>query len=108
MRLLRERLRYRITLVRIGTAIKCRVRALLGKLGIEPPHFSDLFGKAGREWLAQVVMPEEYRQNLDGYLRTLDHLTTEMETDKPCQHFAEHKKKYPPGQAKKNRKQKKS
>ena len=78
MRLLRERLRYRITLVRMGSSIKCRVRALLGKLGIQTPSFSDLFGKAGRQWLDRVSLPQEYRDNLDGYLRTLDQLRDEV------------------------------
>jgi len=78
MRDLRERLRYRITLVRLGSSIKCRVRALLGKRGVETPSFSDLFGKAGREWLSQVALPAEYRANLNGYLRTLDHLREEI------------------------------
>ena len=35
MRLLRERLRYRISLVQMRTMIKCRTRALLGKVGIK-------------------------------------------------------------------------
>lgn len=78
VRLVRERLRYRITLVRISSGIKCRIGAILGKVGIQRPELSDLFGKTGREWLDRVILPEEYRQNVDGYLRTLDHLAGEI------------------------------
>jgi transposase len=78
MRLLRERLRYRITLVRIRTALKARIHAILGKCGIATPELSDLFGKTGREWLEQVALVQEYRDNLDGYLRTIDFLADEI------------------------------
>lgn len=78
MRLLRERLRYRITLVRICTGLKVRIHAILGKCGVMPPELTDLFGKTGREWLAQVVLASEYRDNVDGYLRTLDFLDEEV------------------------------
>jgi len=78
MRLLRERLRYRITLVRIRTGLKARIHAVLGKCGVMPPKLSDLFGKTGREWLGQVALVQEYRDNLDGYLRTIDFLTDEI------------------------------
>ena len=78
MRLLRERLRYRIALVRISTGLKARIHAILGKCGVMPPELTDLFGKAGREWLTQVALPPEYRANLDGYLRTLDFLAGEI------------------------------
>ena len=78
MRLLRERLRYRITLVRIRTGFKVRIHAILGKCGVTPPKLTDLFGKTGREWLGQVALWQEYRDNLDGYLRTVDFLTDEI------------------------------
>jgi transposase len=78
MRLLRERLRYRITLVRIRTGLKVRIHAILGKCGVVLPGLTDLFGKTGREWLAQVTLAPEYRENVDGYLRTLDFLGEEV------------------------------
>ena len=78
MRLLRERLRYRITLVRIRTGLKLRIHAILGKCGVTPPQLTDLFGRAGREWLGQVALRPEYRDNVDGYLRTMDFLTDEI------------------------------
>jgi transposase len=78
MRLVRERLRYRITLVRITSSIKCRIHALLDKCGVGVPALSDLFGAVGRQWLVQVSLPQEYRDNLDGYLLTIDHLEQEV------------------------------
>jgi len=39
---------------------------------------TDLFGRTGREWLEAVELAEEYRANLDGYLRVLDSLKAEI------------------------------
>ena len=77
-RLLRERLRYRITLVRMRTSIKNRIHAVLAKVGIRPPELKDLFGKTGRLWLENLELPSEYKENLDGYLRTVDSLSSEI------------------------------
>lgn len=77
VRLVRERLRYRIALVSMRTAIKCRVHSLLAKRGIAP-DFSDLFGAAGRAYLERIDLPAEYRDNLDGYLRLLDSFSEEI------------------------------
>jgi len=32
-----------------------------------------------------------------------EHVVLEMDTDKPYTYYSDHKKKYPPGQAKKNK-----
>lgn len=77
-RRLRERLRYRIGLVRIRSGLKVRIHALLAKRGVVTPEVSDLFGKTGRAWLERVELPAEYRENLDGYLRLIDALTDEI------------------------------
>lgn len=74
----RERLRHRITLVSVRTGLKCRIHAILGKVGVEPPAVTDLFGTTGRAWLDGVALPSEYRDNLDGYLRLLDALNEEI------------------------------
>ena len=39
------------------TAVKNRVHALLARQGILPEH-TDLFGKAGREFLAGLELPD--------------------------------------------------
>jgi transposase len=78
VREIRERLRYRIALVRIRSGIKCRIHSILSKEGVMEPKLTDLFGPTGREWLGQVRLGVEYRENLNGYLRTMDHLTEEI------------------------------
>lgn len=71
IRRLRELLRYRQDLVKQRTALKNRVHSLLAKEGLASP-FSDLFGLAGRRWLATLDLAEQQRYQLEGYLRVLD------------------------------------
>lgn len=73
----RELLRHRLGLVRTGTAMKDRVHSLLAKLG-HFPGYSDLFGKAGRQYLATVEIGEPYRSELDSYLAVIDLLAGEI------------------------------
>jgi transposase len=74
----RERMRYRIALVRLQTGVKNRIQAILHRLGILHP-FSDLFGKSGRAFLEKLDLPEASHAVLSGYLRLLDHLRKELE-----------------------------
>jgi hypothetical protein len=48
-----------------------------------------------------VSLPVEVRVRLG------DHVNIEMDTDRPYTHFEMHKKKYPPGQLKKKKRNKK-
>jgi len=73
----RELLRYRLGLVGLSTGLKNRVHALLAKLGIIPEQ-TDLFGKAGREFLAGLELREVYRRVLDGELAVIDFLAAEV------------------------------
>lgn len=73
----RELLRHRMTLVQIQTSIKNRIHALLTRCG-EFFEGSDLFGKGGREYLAQQAVPEPYRAELDRFLRLLDTIAAEI------------------------------
>ena len=68
---MRELLRYRLTLVRLRTGLKNRIHALLDKLGIQQ-SFADLFGKAGRKFLAAVELRPVYRRELDNYLELIE------------------------------------
>lgn len=77
MRELRELLRYRVSLVRMRTRVKNKIQALLTKNGLQHP-FSDLFGKAGRRWLASLELRPVYRNTLEGYLRILDSMDREI------------------------------
>ena len=67
LRDLRELLRHRAVLTRMRTAVKNRVHALLARQGIRPEH-ADLFGKAGREFLAGLELPEGSRRRLDSLM----------------------------------------
>jgi transposase len=68
---LREILRYRIFLVRMRTMIKNRIHSILSKLWIDH-GFSDLFGKAGRQFLSSLKLEGNYGKELRGCLKILD------------------------------------
>jgi len=51
----------------------------------------------GDTWRMSARLPTTIR------LEVAHYVTIELETDKPYQYFSEHKKKYPPGQAKKKK-----
>lgn len=56
----RRRLRHRMFLVRVATMLKNRLHGLLDRhpeLSGQASRWSDLFGKAGREWLATLELP---------------------------------------------------
>jgi transposase len=67
LRDLRELLRHRATLVHLRTSIKNRVHALLARQGVLP-EYSDLFGTAGRAYLATLELPDGPRRRLDSLL----------------------------------------
>jgi transposase len=73
VRQLRERSRYRGSLVQIRAGVKNRVQAILHRLGLLH-SFSDLFGARGRVWLAQLELPAGSRAVLDGDLQLIDQL----------------------------------
>ncbi len=77
LRDLRELLRHRAVLTRMRTAVKNRVHALLARQGVWPEH-SDLFGKAGREFLAAVALPEGSRRRLDSLTALIDDFDREI------------------------------
>lgn len=78
VRKLRELFRCRCRLVRMRTALKLQIHALLGRLGIFH-NFSDLFGKTGRTFLDNLSLESPYRQNLKGQLRVMDLLSKEIQ-----------------------------
>lgn len=67
LRDVRELLRHRVTLVTMRSAIKNRVHAILARHGVTHQH-ADLFGKAGRQFLAEVELREAPRQRIDSLL----------------------------------------
>lgn len=73
----RELLRYRASLVRLRTQVKNKIAAILTKTGVQTPT-KTAFGVKSRRFLATVPVRACYRLALDGYLRQLEHLTTEI------------------------------
>ena len=58
-------------------AVKNRVHALLARQGIVPEH-TDLFGKGGREFLADVELPDGSRRRLDSLLALIGDFDREL------------------------------
>jgi transposase len=88
LRDLRELLRHRIALTRMRSAIKNRVHAILAKHGITRQH-TDLFGKGGREFLAQLELRDAPRRRLDSLLSLVGDFDREItETTKEIEQRA--------------------
>lgn len=76
---LRHWVSHRQGLVTQRTQAKNRIHAILHR-NLISADASDLFGKAGRTFLARVELPDAERQLLDADLRTLDFLAAEILT----------------------------
>ncbi|MFQ6618438.1 MAG: IS110 family transposase [Fidelibacterota bacterium] len=81
----RELLRYRASLVSLRQALKCKVRALLSKNGIEW-SYTDVFGKGSIERLKGLRLRSVYKMALEGYISLgklfnywIDKVTKEIE-----------------------------
>jgi transposase len=71
----RRQLRQRMFLVRLRTMLKNRIHILIDRhaeLSAKAQRFSDLFGKAGRQWLAQLAVPGVDAQLLREELELLE------------------------------------
>ena len=77
-RAMRRRLQRRSQLVRVKTKAKNEIHAALMRRLIARPRFSDLFGLRGRRWLAEVELPAEERETVDGCMRQLEFCETEI------------------------------
>lgn len=77
IRMNREMLRYRASLVRIKTGIKNRIHTILAKNNIHH-DFTDLFGRKGKEFLRGLELADAYKLALDGYLTVLEGLEEEI------------------------------
>ena len=76
VRELRELTRYRQKLVHMRTSCKDQVHGVLAKLGVEVTC-SDIFGKAGSQWLNGLGLPQPY----SGKVTSLRHLAGELTTE---------------------------
>lgn len=73
----RELFRFRLDLIGQRTATKNRIHSMLAKEGWTSPT-TDLFGRKGRAWLAELPLEESKRERLDSLLGLVDHLTAEI------------------------------
>src|SRR5215207_11223242 len=77
-RALRRRLGRRAQLVRQRTRAKNEVHAVLIRTLKGRPPMSDAFGRRGRVWLAELELPTDERETVDGCLRQIDFLDGEI------------------------------
>ena len=77
-RALRRRLQRRAKLVRSRTRAKNECHAVLARNLKGRPPMTDVFGKAGRAWLAALQLPADERETVEGCLREVDFLDSEI------------------------------
>jgi transposase len=77
LRQLRQQVRLRVALRRIGSRIKAHVHALIAEHGYQPP-VTDIFSRRGRRWLDELKLPDINRANLQRLLRILDDVEREI------------------------------
>src|SRR4051812_21950179 len=77
-RVLRRLTNRRERIVRARTRAKNEAHGVLSRNLCERAPVTDTFGKAGREWLAGLELPVDERLTLDGCLRQVDFLDTEI------------------------------
>jgi len=75
----RALLRQRRSLVEDTVAVKNRIHNLLDKYDVKP-HYSDIFGKQGLEWLRNLQLPPIERTILDVNLKQLQSLEESIHT----------------------------
>jgi transposase len=78
LRDLRDLLRQRVALTQMRSALKNRVHALIARQGVRYEH-SDLFGKAGLEFLSELELREPPRRRLDSLLALICDFDREIE-----------------------------
>ncbi|HEX3317800.1 MAG TPA: IS110 family transposase [Solirubrobacteraceae bacterium] len=77
-RALRRLTNRRERIVRARTRAKNEAHGVLSRNLCERPPVTDAFGKAGRQWLADLELPADERLTLDGCLRQVDFLDREV------------------------------
>jgi transposase len=77
-RLLRERLRYRASLVRLVAQLRHKLHAIVAKNGLRLPT-RNILSKKSLSYLREVSLAQVFRQAIDGYLGTIELLRQEIE-----------------------------
>jgi transposase len=75
---MRRRLSRRGQLVRARSRTKNEIHAVLMRCLVGRPPVSDLFGVKGRNWLAGLELALEERETVDGCMRQIEFLDTEI------------------------------
>jgi transposase len=75
---LRRRLSRRGQLVQARTRVKNEIHSVLMRQLVGRPPVSDLFGAKGRRWLAELELPLEERETVEGGIRQVDFLDQEI------------------------------
>ena len=78
-RCLRRLTSRRSQLIRARTRAKNEITAVLVRNLAGRPPASDLFGKRGRAWLAELELPDDERLTVEGCLRQVDFLSAEVD-----------------------------
>ena len=78
MREIRSLVRHRLSIVKLRTMVKNKAHALIDRNGLKH-EFSDLFGKAGIQWLKSLELSGLDRLMLDNYLMHLENLDLQIE-----------------------------
>lgn len=74
---LKELVRERANFVEMRTKIKNKIHSVLFKTN-NRHTFTNLYGKAGMEWLKELKLRDIYRQEINRYLDTLNHLNEQI------------------------------
>jgi transposase len=75
---MRRRLQRRSQLVRAKSAAKNEIHAALMRRLVPKPDVSDLFGKAGRRWLAELELPAAERESVSSAMRQIAFCESEI------------------------------
>ena len=75
---LKELVRQRAHFVELRTRIKNKIHSVLFKTNAKH-NFTNLYGVAGMEWLKNLKLRDIYKQELERYLLTLEHLNQQTE-----------------------------
>lgn len=75
---LKELVRERAHFVQMRTQIKNKIHSILFKTN-NRHEFSNLYGKAGMTWLQALELRDVYRQEMDRYIITLEHLNGQVD-----------------------------
>jgi len=78
MREIRSLVRHRLSIVKLRTMVKNKAHSLIDRNGLKH-EFSDLFGKAGLQWLKSVELSGLDRLMLENYLMHLENLDLQIE-----------------------------